>query len=159
MIDAWMSSREWDAKAPRTRADYSRGLRDIRSKFGAWDARKLINDPDLADMVLTWIEKRGWAGKEADCRLDAFKFLVSWLNERKRSRFPTNHLRGVRKFYRALDRSSVVWTDDEVTRFVAHAPERSRTPCYSCATPASAPATWFGPGGSISSSAPMEPRR
>lgn len=77
--------------------------------------------------MLAWIAKRGWQGKEADKRHDAFKFLLSWVCTFKKRKFPVNHLWGLKKFYDYRPRAEIVWTDDEIAHFCATAPEAPAT--------------------------------
>lgn len=109
----WKSSREWDGLSPRTRADYERGLRDFRPKYGALPARLFFNDPEASELVLNWIEEK-WSGREADYRLDAVKCFASWLSERRQGAYPRSQFKGIKKFYKNPGRANMVWTDDEV---------------------------------------------
>lgn len=120
VIVAWKSSAEWSDKAPRTQADYERGLRDLEVEFGPDDAQGFFNRPDLCDIVCTWIEGK-WKRKEADYRLDAAKGLCSWLSQRKRAVFPKSQLYGTPKYYRTPNRADVVWTKGEVALFCSTA--------------------------------------
>lgn len=119
MVLAWQGSREWSEKAPRTQADYQRGLNDIVTKFGAQPARLFMNDPEAGTLVLNWIERSGWTGKEGDYRLDAIKGLGSWLAERHKADYPRSQFKGIKKFYKGRSRASIVWTDTQVDACIA----------------------------------------
>lgn len=119
MVLAWQRSREWTGKAPRTQADYTRGLRDIVAKFGAVPARPFFNDPEAGNLVVTWIESKGWTGKEGDYRLDAIKGLASWLSDRHKAHYPHSQFKGIKKFYKSKGRASIVWTDAQVDLCIA----------------------------------------
>ena len=121
MLDAYERSREFCRLAPRTRADYLKGLLDVRARYGSAPLG-IINNVALKGNVLDWIEMR-WAGKAADKRLDPFKFSLSWATGRHPERVPVNYLHGIPRFYEGADRAEIVWDDAEVDLFCQMAPE------------------------------------
>ena len=101
LLDAYERSREFCGLAPRTRADYLRGLADVRAKYGSAPLG-IVNSVAIKGNVLDWVEAR-WAGKVADLRLNAFKFALSWASFRHPERVAVNYLNGIPCFYRGAE--------------------------------------------------------
>ena len=121
LIDAYERSREFCGLASRTRADYLRGLADVRAKYGTAPLG-IVNSVAIKGNVLDWVEAR-WTRKVADLRLNAFKFALSWASFRHPERVAVNYLNGIPCFYRGTSRAEIIWEDAEVELFCRLAPE------------------------------------
>lgn len=119
VIRAYQSSGDWKRLAPRTRADYSRWLDRIDTKFGTapLDA---FNRPAIRPVALAW--RDGWTGRQADYGWSVLVRVVSWAHHRGLLR--RHHLGGVEQLYSA-DRAEIVWTPAAIDAF-AGAPEPLR---------------------------------
>lgn len=120
VINAFLASREFSALRPRTQKDYRVSIfhaQGIDAKFG--DAPLgAFDHPKIRSIVYRW--RDGFASpRVADHRQTHLVKIVNWAVDR--GYLTQNHLRGMTKLY-SVDRSDIIWTDEEIEAFVSTAP-------------------------------------
>ncbi len=112
-------------KADSTRKGYARRIPEIERAFGDMPI-KLVADPRVRGEILDWrdgIAKR--SPREADYHMSILALMLAWAFNRRR--IACNPAERPGRLYTA-DRSDAVWTDADVTAFLAVAPPQVRLP-------------------------------
>jgi len=120
-IIRYLASGEFRALSPRYKSDIETSIRHpengIDAKFGSAPIAA-FNRPRIRQVVMDWRDRIG--GKTGDVRREHLVKIVAWAHDRGELDF--HHLKGIKRLHKS-NRAEIVWTDDEVARFVAGAPE------------------------------------
>lgn len=119
LLDAYESSSEFLALAPRTQTDYKKHLRAIANEYGAFPISGL-SDKRARGEFLSWRDRLALSSRRnADYRFAVFARALSWSFNRGLA--PFNPLERPGRVYRAARKDSI-WTDDDEAAFLSKAP-------------------------------------
>lgn len=116
-----IASHEWKSLQSSTRATWGRQLDLIEAKWGDtplafWSDKRMIAK------VVAWRDSRSATPRSADIGVTVLKALLDF--GYLRGRVSTNVAANIPRLYKGGNREEVIWTDDDVARFAAVAPER-----------------------------------
>lgn len=121
VIRAFLDSREFAKKAPRTQADLRESIQHpkdgIDAKFGSAPI-KAFDRPEIRRIAYQWCDGIA-SDRTADKRLGHLRLIVRFAIDR--AFVHHNHLTDMKSRY-SVDRSEIIWTDDEIAVFEREAP-------------------------------------
>ncbi len=117
VIDAYFDSGEFRDLSKRTKKDYKRWGDEVRTEFAS-APKSAIENPKIRQIAMKWRDQ--WDGRNADYAWTVLSLIVSWAYEA--GKLQQHHLRRGKKRYKA-DRAEIIWTEAEVHRIEATAPE------------------------------------
>lgn len=114
------SSPEWTALAASTKKTWGSALDRIEEK---WGATPLVvwNDPRMVAKVVAWRDTRASTPRAADIGVTVLRALLEF--GRLRGRVTFNAAANIPQLYRNGQRSEIIWTDDDITKFRGKAEE------------------------------------
>ena len=120
LIRDYLLSSEFEGLAKSTRTEYARHLSYVEREFATFPIPAL-DDPGMMKHVMKWRAKVNAAhgARTADYRLSAFSAMLTW--GQTQGHVNVNHLKGVRKLYRA-NRAQMIWEPAEIEAFLRVAP-------------------------------------
>lgn len=118
VIEPYLRSPAFRKLAPRTRQDYQKWIDRIRDKW-ARAPLAIFEDPRIRQQALAWRDQ--WDGRQADYAWTVLCRIVKWARDQQKVLL-NHHLLGVERVYE-VDRSAIVWTEEEVTTIEAGAPD------------------------------------
>lgn len=121
VLMSYLDSPEFRGLKPRSQSDIRKsifGAGGIDDKFG--DAPiKALDHPGIRKIAYKW--RDGFSSpRKADHMMAHLSAIVSWA--RDRGILAQHHLLQTRKLY-SVDRSDIIWTDDEIQTFIQGAPD------------------------------------
>lgn len=117
------SSPEWNALAANTKRTWGRALDLIEEKWGAIPL-EVWNDPRMTAKVVAWRDSRSATPRAADIGVAVLRALLEF--GRLRGEVTINVASNIPSLYRAGQRSTIIWTDEDIDRFAAVARKRGR---------------------------------
>lgn len=122
IIQAYLNSPEFKRLKPRTQSDIQRSIshpgHGIDTRFG--DAPQgAFNRPEIRKIAYQWRDRIA-SDRSADHAMSHLSQIVSWACDR--NWITHHHLREIRKRY-SVDRSDIIWSDDEIEAFTREAPD------------------------------------
>ena len=117
VIDAYFDSGEFRDLKPRTKKDYQRWGNEVRKKFAS-APKSAIESPKIRQIAMRWRDQ--WDGRNADYAWTVLSLIVSWAYEA--GKLQQHHLRRGKKRYK-VDRAEIIWTEFEIRKIEATAPE------------------------------------
>ncbi len=117
VIDAFFDSGVFRDLAPRTRKDYRRWGDAVRKKFASAPI-SAIESPKIRQVAMKWRDQ--WDGRNADYAWMVLARIVSWAIDT--GKLTQHHMRHGKKRYKN-DRSGIIWTEFEIRKIEATAPE------------------------------------
>lgn len=116
----WRASREWKALAPSTQKTWGSQLASVEEK---WGPTPLVvwNDARMVRKVLAWRDSRAATPRAADLGVTVLRALLEF--GRLRADVTVNVAEGVPTLYRGGSRAEIIWTDEDIQRFIAKATE------------------------------------
>lgn len=114
-ISEYLQSQNFLRLAPRTRTGYRALIEIIRAKFGAAKL-SYFNEARTRQVVYKWRDTFSDHARKADYLISVLSAILSFQVDR--SRLDRNIVSGMSKLYKC-DRSSVIWTDEEIDRVCA----------------------------------------
>lgn len=117
------SSPEWEALAAGTKKTWGSALNLIEEKWGSTPLA-VWNDPRMVAKVVAWRDSRGDTPRAADIGVTVLRALLEF--GRLRGRVAFNAAAKIPTLYRNGQRAEIIWTDDDVERFIAKATELNR---------------------------------
>lgn len=127
MIRKWQgngqdtASLEWRKMQPTTKATWGRQLNLIEEKWGNTPL-KLWSDHRMIAKVVAWRDSRGKTPRSADIGITVLKALLDFTMLRGKVRI--NVAARIPRLYEGGNREEVIWTDEDIARFAAVAPQR-----------------------------------
>ncbi len=116
----YLRSAHFAKKAPSTQREYSRLCGKLESAFGDMPLRAL-DSPKAAGVFLDWHEEQGLdTPREADNAMQLLSMILK--RAKRRGRIRVNPLSEGFERQHHGDRSDVIWTEADVTRFMDGAP-------------------------------------
>lgn len=122
LIRAWRSqdparpsSPEWANLAPSTKRTWGSALDRIEERWGDVPL-KLFNDPRMRAKIVLWRDSRAAMPRAADIGVTVLHALLKF--GMLRGRVQINVAAGVPRLYKGGDRAEIIWTDDDVQRFI-----------------------------------------
>jgi integrase len=119
LIWRYKQSPEYARLSPRSRSDYAQQLDRVEAKFGALSLRAMVAR-EITRHIWAWRDSMAKSPRRADYAVQVLKALLSW--GVKRGLVDHNRAAGVGRLYHS-DRRECVWTDDQVSAFLATASE------------------------------------
>lgn len=120
LLDAYQNSPEYQALAPRTRADYRRKIWQIESEFGDFPL-KAYEDRRTRGEFMAWRDRLGVKSRrQADYTYAVLALINAWAFNR--GLISLNPCERAGRLYRAA-RKSNVWSEADEQAFYSHAPE------------------------------------
>ena len=117
LVTAYLGSPEFAKLKATTQREYRRYLDAFRSEFGDWKV-KLFERHEVKADLLDWRDSYADRPRAADYAMTTVGRLFSWARSRGlTSARPTDD---VSRLHEA-DRNDLIWTDDNIDRFCAHA--------------------------------------
>lgn len=117
------SSPEWQALAKSTKKTWGSALDRIEEKWG--DVPLAVwNDPRMVAKVVAWRDSRADTPRAADIGVSTLRALLEF--GRLRGRVSINAANGIPTLYRNGQRSEIIWTEEDIKRFIATAKELNR---------------------------------
>jgi hypothetical protein len=120
ILVAYQASPEFKRLRSRSQRDILGSInhpQGIDTKFGSAPIG-VFNRPELRTIAYKWRDQ--FKPRQADHMMAHLGAIISWALDR--GRLKAHHLRHVTKLY-STDRSEIVWTEDEIARFVTGAPD------------------------------------
>ena len=114
LVREWRRSPEWQGLAQSTRNTWETALSRIEEKWGKTPL-SVWNDPRMVGKVLAWRDSYANVPRAADIGITVLSRLLEW--GRLRARVTLNVASGVPQLYRGADRSSIIWTEEDMARF------------------------------------------
>ncbi len=105
--------------ADRTRADYEKGLDEAVKKFGRIPL-SMMEDSRIRKKILEWRGKWEKTPRTADKHLQALSACLGW--GVAEGHLAYNHCTGLRKLYKGGQRADVIWTAQDIEKFMSAAP-------------------------------------
>lgn len=125
LVSTYRGSPEFADHAESTRREWSRFLDLIQDKTGELAIGALpveaLSDPRVRQHVLAWRDQWRETPRKADYAMQVLSALLSWAVGR--GVIPANILLGHGGLYES-NRADLIWSDDEVSRFVTAAPSQ-----------------------------------
>lgn len=118
LIRDWHRSPEWAALAATTRETWQYALNRIEAKWGETPLA-LWDDGRMVGKVVAWRDASAATPRTADIGVTVMARLLEW--GRVRARVRVNVAAGVPTLYRGADRAEIIWTDDDIAKFVKSA--------------------------------------
>lgn len=112
---------EWKALAPSTRETWGLQLDLIEAKWGDTPL-SLWSDARMVTKVIAWRDSRAATPRSADIGVTVLKALLDFA--KLRARVTMNVAADVPQIYKGADRAEIIWTEEEMERFAAIAPQR-----------------------------------
>lgn len=109
------ASPEWKALAPSTRKTWGSQLTAIEKKWGNTPL-SVWNDPRMVAKVVAWRDSRAETPRAADIGVMVLRELMDF--GRLRSAVLINVARGIPTLYRGGNRAEIIWTDDDIAKFI-----------------------------------------
>jgi len=122
LIWQYKQSAEFLKLAPRTKTDYLAQLDKIQVRFGALKYVSITNRA-IIPHLFKWRDSMAASPKQANYALTVLKLLLAW--SVKRGILHINQAAGIDKL-REGDRREKSWSDSDIARFMAVAPEPLR---------------------------------
>lgn len=120
LLTAYQMTPYFTEKAPVTRKDYVRHIRQIEAEFGDLPIEALA-DRRVRGEFLRWRDRLAERSRrQADYTISVLALILAWAYDRGDA--PANPLERPSKTYRA-DRSERIWSEDDEAAFLAVAPE------------------------------------
>jgi integrase len=120
VLNRFQASADFDALAPRTRADYKKHIRAIETEFGDMPL-SVLDDRRTRGELLAWRDKLGTASRRnADYRFAVLARILAWAVDRGLATHNPCERPG--RLYQAR-RKEMVWTDADEAAFLARAPK------------------------------------
>ncbi|MFN7389062.1 tyrosine-type recombinase/integrase, partial [Brevundimonas sp.] len=117
LIYAFKASPEWDKLGKSSKVEYTRYLNAFDAEFGDWRV-SLFEKPEAKVDLLDWRDEWADRPRAADYAMASVGRLFKWARGRGLSSAkPTEDIERLH----SADRSNVIWTDDDLTRILAHA--------------------------------------
>lgn len=121
-VDRWLTSPEFAGKGERTQADYRKwGLRFAEHFAGlplaGWE------DPRSRRDLVDWRDKWAHSPRQADHAVTGAVAFLNWA--RNRTEIVSHNCDAIPRLYKA-DRAEIVWTPEDVEKFMSVAPEAAR---------------------------------
>ena len=118
VMNEYFGSGEFLSLKPRTQKDYKRWGDRIRDRF-AKAPLTAFEDPRIRQQAMKWRDQ--WTGRNADYAWTVLSLIVKWAVDE--AKVLTNHhlQRGKRRY--KVDRAEIIWTEFEVQKIEATAPE------------------------------------
>lgn len=110
----WRRSPEWEALAQSTKNTWSTWTGRIESKWGKTPL-EVWNDPRMVGKVIAWRDSHADTPRSADEGVKVLSRLLEW--GRLRARIRINVAAGLPALYRGADRSTIIWTEEDMDRF------------------------------------------
>lgn len=117
------SSPEWEALAASTKKTWGSALDRIEEKWGDVPLA-VFNDPRMVAKVVAWRDSRSETPRAADIGVSTLRALLEF--GRLRGRVTINVATGIPSLYRNGQRAEIVWTDDDIQRFIVAANDLGR---------------------------------
>lgn len=119
LIQAYQLSAEFDALAPRSRADYKKLIRVIEAEFGDFPLSAL-EDRRTRGEFMAWRDRRAARSRrQADYAFAVLARILSWALDR--GKIAVNPCERAGRVYRSK-RVESIWTDQDEAGFLAKAP-------------------------------------
>ena len=117
------SSPEWEALAKSTKKTWGSALDRIEERWGdiplsVWD------DPRMVSKVVAWRDSRASTPRAADIGVQTLRALLEF--GRLRGRVAMNVANGIPSLYRNGQRAEIIWTGEDIQKFIATALELER---------------------------------
>lgn len=132
LIRAWRSlnpdrrsSPDWEKLALTTQKTWGSALDRIDDKWGDVPLR-VFNDPRMKAMIVKWRDSRIETPRAADIGVTVLSALLRF--GLLRGKVSTNVAAGIPSLYTGGDRSEIIWTDQDVKRFVDRAEQIDARP-------------------------------
>lgn len=116
-----IASHEWKSLQSSTRTTWGRQLDLIEAKWGDTPL-SFWSDKRMIAKVVAWRDSRSETPRSADIGITVLKALLDFGH--LRGKVAINAAANVPRLYKGGNREEVIWTDDDVARFAAVAPER-----------------------------------
>lgn len=120
LLRDWRKSTEWQAMAPTTRHQWFIRTNLIEDKWGETPL-SIWSDPRMVAKIMDWRDTCADRPREADYRISVLRSLLEW--GRLRGRVTVNVASGIPQLYRGGNRAEIIWTDEDLDRFIAKAPQ------------------------------------
>lgn len=125
VFNAYQASPQFTGKSDATREGYKRRLPAIEAEFGDMPV-KALDDPRARGDMLEWRDKlAARSAREADYHMAILALILAWGLDR--GKVPANPAARPGRLYRP-DRTDAIWTDADVTAFLAKAGPQLRLP-------------------------------
>lgn len=115
LVVAYLSSPEYQRLAPSTRRQWRIWIDRAREEFGRASLR-IFSSPKMRGAILEWRDKWANSPRSADYAMQVLARILSW--GMQRGWVTNNPAAGAPTLYR-VDRSEIVWTDDEIEAVAA----------------------------------------
>lgn len=112
------SSPDWEKLAPTTKKTWGSALDRIEDKWGDVPLR-VFNDPRMKAKIVQWRDSRRETPRAADIGVTVLSALLRF--GMLRGKVHINVAAGVPNLYADGDRAEIIWTEDDVARFVEQA--------------------------------------
>lgn len=117
------ASPEWENLSPGTKKTWGHALDLIEAKWGEVPLG-IWNDPRMVAKVVAWRDSRASTPRGADIGVSTLRALLEF--GRLRGRVSINVAAGIPALYKNGQRAEIIWTQDDIDRFVAKAKELER---------------------------------
>lgn len=117
------SSPEWEALAPSTKKTWGSALDRIEEKWGEVPL-VVWNDPRMVAKVVAWRDSRSTTPRAADIGVQTLRALLEF--GRLRGHVNINVANGIPSLYQNGQRAEIIWTDEDIARFISSAKELDR---------------------------------
>ena len=126
VLQGYQGSENFRSLAPRTREDYAGHIKKIEKEFGDFPLSAL-SDRRTRGVLLAWRDKlAATSRRQADYTLSVLARILSWGMDRGLVSANPCEKRG--RLYQGGGRVDKVWTLEDETNFLAHAPQRLHLP-------------------------------
>ena len=112
------SSPEWERLAAGTKKTWGSALDRIEERWGETPL-EFWNNPKMKSKVVNWRDSRASTPRGADIGVTALSALLKF--GVLRGHIEINVAEGIPKLYRGGTRAEIIWTDDDIERFLAAA--------------------------------------
>ena len=120
IIRRWRQSPEWKSLAPGTQKTWDSATVAIEQKWGETPIR-LWSDPRMVRKVVQWRDSRASTPRAADNGVLVLRTILNFA--RLRGEIAVNVAERIPRIYHGADRAEIIWTDDDIVRFISKANE------------------------------------
>ncbi len=115
LVARFRASNRFNDLAPKSKKDKLRYLEDFSREFGTWPV-KIFEKYETGRDIAEWRSRRADKPRTADLMVMAVSGMFSWARKERLTK--ANPTKDLNQFYK-VDRSGIVWTDNEVDRLLA----------------------------------------
>lgn len=112
----WRASGAWAAMAATTRRQWAYTLADIEAKWGTIPLA-IFDDRRIRSRIIAWRDAVAATPRKADYRVQVLSALLGY--GRLLGRLTHNHAEGIPGLYKGGQRSTIIWTAEEVAAWQA----------------------------------------